>query len=100
MIGVGLFFSIVVDDKFDEELIDEEEVSYMIIFELVVIEIGLMYLIVYDIYDLCDYVKKEKLNYFIVFMFKEICIFFEFLFKFRDFKVVLMLKIMEMIYEC
>ena len=38
--------------------------------ESIVTEIGLTYPIVYDIYDLCDYVKKEKLNYFTVSMLK------------------------------
>ena len=36
--------------------------------ESVVTEIGLTYPTVYDIYDLCDYVKEEKLNYFTVFL--------------------------------
>ena len=45
--------------------------------ESVVTEIGLPHPFVYDIYDLCDYVKKEKLNYFTVSMLKEFCTFFE-----------------------
>ena len=45
--------------------------------ESVVTEIGLTHPIVYDIYDLCDYVKEGKLNYFTVSMLKEICTFFE-----------------------
>ena len=56
--------SITVDDRSDEELIDENEVNHMTVVELVVTEIGLTHPIVYDIYDLCDYVKKEKLNHF------------------------------------
>ena len=48
--------------------------------------------IVYDIYDLCDYVKEEKLNYFTVSTLKEICTFFELPFKSRDSKAVLMWK--------
>ena len=64
--------STAVDDKSDEE-----EVSHMTPVESVVTEIGLTHPIVYDIYDLCDYVKKEKLNYFTVSMLKEICTFFE-----------------------
>ena len=55
-----------VDDKSDEELIDEKEVNDMTTVESVVTEIGLTYPTVYDIYDLCDYVKEEKLNYFTV----------------------------------
>ena len=73
--------STAVDDKSDEELIDEEEVNHMTTVESVVTEIGLTHPIVYDIYDLCDYVKEEKLNYFTVSMRKEICTFFEFPFK-------------------
>ena len=85
--------SIAVDDKSDEELIDENEVDHMTAVESVVTEIGLTHPIVYDIYDLCDYVKKDKLNYFTVSMFKEICTFFELPFKSRDSKAVLMSKI-------
>ena len=72
------------DDKSDEELIDEEEVNHMTIVESVVTEIGLTHPIVNDIYDLCDYVKEEKLNYFTVSMLKEICIFFELPFKWES----------------
>ena len=69
--------STAVDDKSDEESIDEEEVSHMTTVESVVTKIGLTHPIVYEIYDLCDYVKKEKLKYFTVFMLKEICTFYE-----------------------
>ena len=68
--------------------------------ESVVTEIGLMHLIAYDIYDLCDYVKKDKLHYFTVSMLKEICTFFELPFKYWDSKAVLMSKIEEMTHEC
>ena len=73
--------STAVKDKSDEELIDEEEVNDMTTVESVVTEIGLTHPIVYDIYDLCDYVKEEKLNYFSGSMLKEICTFFELPFK-------------------
>ena len=76
--------STAVDDKSDEELIDEEEVNHMTTVESVVTEIGLTHPIVYDIYDLCDYVKEEKLNYFTVSMLKEICTFFELPFKWES----------------
>ncbi|CAH3045129.1 unnamed protein product, partial [Pocillopora meandrina] len=100
--------STVVDNKSDEEFTDEEEVSHMTTEEVnhmttvesVVTEIGLPHPIVYDIYDLCDYVKKEKLNYFTVSMLKEFCTFFELPFKSRDSKAVLMSKIKEMTHEC
>ena len=91
--------SIVVDDKSDEELIDESEVNHMTAVGSVVTEIGLTHPIVYDIYDLCDYVKKEKLNHFTVSVLKEICTFFELPVKSRDSKAVLMSKIKEMIHE-
>ena len=74
---VGSSPSTAVDDKSDEELIDEEEVNHMTTVESVVTEIGLTHPIVYDIYDLCDYVKEGKLNYLTVSMLKEICTFFE-----------------------
>ena len=96
----GPSLSTAVEDKSDEELIDEEEVSHMTTVESVVAEIGLTHPIVYDIYDLCDYVKKEKLNYFTVSMLKEIYTFFELPFKSRDSKAVLTSKIKEMAHEC
>ena len=40
--------------------------NHMTTVESVVTEIGLTHPIVYDIYDLCDHVKEEKLNYFTV----------------------------------
>ena len=92
--------STTVDNKSDKEFIDEEEVNHMTTVESVVTEIGLPHPIVYDIYDLCDYVKKEKLNYFTVSMLKEFCTFFELPFKSRDSKAVLMSKIKEMTHEC
>ena len=51
---------------------------------------------------LCDYVKKEKLNYFTVSMLTEIYTFFKLPFKSRDPKAVLMSKIKEMTdeYQC
>ena len=67
-----------------------EGVNHMTTVESVVTEIGLPHPIVYDIYDLCDYVKKEKLNYFTVSMLKEFCTLFELPFKSRDSKAVLM----------
>ena len=77
----GPSLSTAVDDKSDEE-----EVSHMTTVESVVTETGLKHQIVYDIYDLCEYVKEEKLNYFTVSMLKEICTFFELPFKSRDSK--------------
>ena len=92
--------STAVGDKYDKKLIDEEEVSHMTTVETVATEIGLKHQIVYDIYDLCDYVKEEKLNYFTVSMLKEISTFFELPFKCRDSKAFLMSKIKEMTHEC
>ena len=89
-----------VDDKSNEELIDEEEVNQMTTVESVVTEIGLTHPIAYDIYDLCDYVKEGKLNYFTVSMLKEICTFFELPFKSGDPKAVLMSVIKEMTHDC
>ena len=76
--------STAVDDKSDDELIDEEEVNHMATVESVVTKIGLTHPIFYDIYDLCDYVKEEQLNYFTVSMLKEICTFFELTFKWES----------------
>ena len=92
--------STAVDDKSDEGLIDENEVNHMTTVESVVTEIGLTHPTVYDIYDSCDYVMKEKLNHFTVSMLKEMCTFFKLPFKSRDSKAVLMSKIKEMTHEC
>ena len=46
--------STAVDDKSDEELIDEEEVSHMTTVESVVTEIGLKHQIVYDSRSQCS----------------------------------------------
>lgn len=74
--------------------------SHMTPVESLVTEIGLKHQIVYDIYDLCDYVKEEKLNYFTVSMLKETCTFFEIPIKSRDSKAFPMSKIKEMTHEC
>ena len=74
--------------------------SHMTTVESVVTEIALKHQIVYDINDLCNYVKEEKLNYFTVSMLKKICTFFELPFKSRDSKAFLMSKIKEMTHEC
>ena len=58
--------------------------NHMTTVESVVTEIGLTHPIVYDIYDLCDYVKEEKLNYFTVSMLEEICTFFDLSFKWES----------------
>ena len=80
----GSSSSTAVFDKSDEELIDEEEVNHMTTVKSVVTENGLTHPTVYDIYDLCDFVKEEKLNYFAVSMLKEICTFFELPFKWES----------------
>ena len=46
--------------------------SHMTTVQSAATEIGLRHQVVYDIYDLYDYVKEEKLNYFTVSMLKEI----------------------------
>ena len=74
--------------------------SHMTTVESVVTTIGLTDTIVYDIYDLYDYVKKEKLNYFTVSMLMEICTFLELPNKSRDPKAFLMSKKKEMTHEC
>ena len=58
--------------------------NHMTTVKSVVTENGLTHPIVYDIYDLCDYVKEGKLNYFTVSMLKEICTFFELPFKWES----------------
>jgi len=87
------------DDKADEESIDEKEVSHMTTVESVVTEIGLTHPIVYDFYDLCDYVKKKKLNYFTLSMLKEAVLSSSSHLN-RDSKAVLMSKMKEMPQEC
>lgn len=88
------------EDSTDEDDFDEDEIDHMNTVHAVINEIGLCHPIVYDVYDLCDYAKHNKLNAFTVPMLKEICKFFEVPFKSRDNKAALMSKVKEMISEC
>ena len=56
--------------------------------------------IIYDVYDLCELNKQNKLQMFNVNMMKTICSYFEILFKCRDRKPGLFKKIQLMISEC
>ena len=55
---------------------------------------------IYDVYDLCQYYKNDKLRLFNVSILKSICEHFEIPFKSRDRKSDLIFKVGEMISEC
>ena len=62
--------------------------------------IGLKHLIVFDIYDLCEYYRKDKLAEFTVPMLKSMCSYLEIPFKSRDKKQVLLDILKGVISEC
>ena len=88
------------EDTEDADSFDQDDLDHMTTVDTVINEIGVCHPIVYDVYDLCDYVKKNNLNAFTVSMLKEICKFFELTFKSRDTKAVLISKVKQMTSEC
>ena len=87
-------------DDTDEDCLDQEDLDHMNTVQTVVKEIGLSHPIFYDIYDLCDYARNEKLSPFTVSTLKEICTFYDIPFKSRDTKAVLVSKVKEITSEC
>ena len=87
-------------DDTDEDCLDQEDLDHMNTVQTVVKEIALSHPIFYDIYDLCDYARNEKLSSFTVSMLKEICTFYDVPFKSRDTKAVLVSKVKEITSEC
>jgi uncharacterized protein YkvS len=86
-----------IQDVDDSEVEFEERVCQI---NDIVDQIGIQHPIIYDIYDLCQYHKNDKLRLFNVSMLKAICGHFEIPFKSRDRKSDLILKVGEMISEC
>ena len=86
-----------VEDVDDSEVAFEERVCQI---NDIVDQIGIQHPIIYDIYDLCEYYKNEKLRLFNISMLKTICGHFEIPFRSRDRKPDLILKVGEMISEC
>ena len=64
------------------------------------VEIGLQHPITYDVYDLCDYYRQDKLTAFNVAMLKSICSHLEVPYKSKDKKSVLVSKLKQVISEC
>ena len=85
------------EDIDDSEVEIEERVCQV---NHILDQIGIQHPIIYDVYDLCQYYKNEKLCLFSVSMLKNICEHFEIPFKLRDRKSDLILKVGEMISEC
>ena len=85
------------EDVDDSEVEIEERVCQI---NDIVDQIGIQHPIIYDIYDLCQYYKNDKLRLFNISMFKAICGHFEIPFKSRVRKSDLILKVGEMISEC
>ena len=63
-------------------------------------EMGVMHLIMYDGYDICEQTKQEGLSKFNVKTLKAICEHFELSFKSKDIKAALINKITDMVKEC
>ena len=85
------------EDVDDSEVEIEERVCQV---NNVLDQIGIQHPIIYDVYDLCQYYKNDKLRLFNVGMLKSICEHFEIPFKSRDRKSDLIFKVGEMITEC
>ena len=84
------------EDVDDSEVEIEERVCQI---NDIVDQIGIKHPIIYDIYDLCQYYKNDKLRPFNISMLKAICGHFEIPFKSRDRKSDLILKVGEIISE-
>jgi len=87
--------------------LEEEEVACLVedserqeMIETINDEIGLKHPITYDIYDLCDYCRQDKLAAFNVAMLKSICSHLEVPFKSKDKKSDLVAKLTDVISEC
>ena len=85
------------EDIDDSEVEIEERVCQV---NHILDQIGIQHPIIYDVYDLCQYYKNEKLCLFSVSMLKNLCEHIEIPFKSRDRKSDLVLKVGEMISEC
>ena len=83
-----------------DSLMDQDDLSHMTTIESVVNEIGLSHPIVYDVHNLCNYVREGKLMAFTIPVLKKICPFFDLQFKSKDTKVVLISKVKLMTTEC
>jgi len=68
--------------------------------EVVMGKVGLTHPILYDIYNLCMFVREAKLPTFKVKMLREICSHFDLPFRSRDTEAVLVTKVKEMVSEC
>ena len=87
----------IMEDVDDSEVKIEERVCQV---NNVLDQIGIQQPIIYDVYDLCQYYKNDKLHIINVSMLKSICEHFEIPFKSRDQKSDLFFKVGEMISEC
>ena len=80
----------IAQDICDQELVDS-----------ILERLDVQHPIVYDVYNLCDYFRKDKLiNVFSVKMLKSICKEFELPFKSKDLKSSLIEKVRDMLAGC
>ncbi len=79
----------IAQDICDQELVDS-----------ILERLDVQHPIVYDVYNLCDYFRKNKLNVFSVKMLKSICKEFELPFKSKDLKSSLIEKVRDMLAGC
>jgi hypothetical protein len=92
-------------EEIDENLINEiaagaEEENRRKVLDEIAKSLQVQHPIIYDVYDLCELNKQNKLQIFNVNMMKTICSYFEIPFKSRDRKAELLKKIQLMISEC
>ena len=92
-------------DDSDEELLEEEHEHHKekILQEEandIMRELALEHPIIFDGYDICNYVKSGLISKFTVKTLKDICEYFDVAFKSRDTKAILLNKITCMVKEC
>jgi hypothetical protein len=87
------------DDEEDEDPI-EDDMYHDEIVQSVLDEVALTHPIMYDVYDLCSYVRQDKLHKFTVPMLKDMCIYLDVSFKSKDRKDALINTITEVVHEC
>lgn len=88
------------DEDDDDEEEDQADMLHNEVLQNVITEVALTHPIMYDIYDLCTYVREDKLVKFTVPVLKDICGLLDISFKSKDRKDVLVTTITDVVHEC
>lgn len=88
------------DDEDEEEDSIEDDMQHKEIVQDVIDEVALTHPIMYDVYNLCTYVREDKLAKFTVPVLKDICNYLDVSFKSKDRKDVLLTTITDVVHEC